>query len=767
MSDALFQALFSHPPVVFNEGDFRFDITTSSLVAAAIVAVIGVLAIVTYRRVRVRDGRVRDRIVLTSLRLATFGLVLFCLLRPTLIVRAAVPQQNVVAVLFDDSRSMQIADMDGRPRAEFLLERFADPSSQLMRSLTDRFQVRTFRFSATAGRVASAAELTFSGDQTRLAAALDGVRDELAGLPMAGVVLLTDGADTSNTPMAETLLALKAQKLPVFTVGVGSSRLPRDIQIDRVSSPRTVLKDASVFIDVVVSNSGFGSRTVTVDVEDEGRIVGSEQVRLPADGSPATVRVRATASETGPRLFTFRVAPQEGEVLTQNNAREAMIQVRDVAEKILYFEGEPRWEMRFLKRAVADDANLEVVALQRTADNKYMRLFVTEPDDPDELATGFPTSREELFRYRGLILGSVEAAAFTGEQLQMIADFVDVRGGGLLVLGGPRALAEGGYGGTPVADVLPLAIDPRTRASEATAFLRLQVEPTQQGGSHAMTQIAETEEASVKRWPELPGVTTINAALPIKPGATLLLNGVDEAGRDYPVLSHQRFGRGKAIALSVQDTWTWQMHASIPVEDQTHERFWRQLLRFLVDGVPGTVEAGVATERVNPGEPVTIEATVVDDTYMQVNDATVVAEVARPSGGEPIDVSLQWTGGRDGRYRGTFVASEAGAYEVTVDADRAGERLGTSSMFVRASPGEAEYFDPTLHEAPLVRIAEETGGRYYRADNIAGIAEDMRHSGRGVTSVEERPLWNMPIVLIALLTLVCAEWGYRRAVGLA
>jgi uncharacterized membrane protein len=396
-----------------------------------------------------------------------------------------------------------------------------------------------------------------------------------------------------------------------------------------------------------------------------------------------------------------------------------------------------------------------------------MRLFVTEPDDPDELATGFPTSREELFRYRGLILGSVEAAAFTGEQLQMIADFVDVRGGGLLVLGGPRALAEGGYGGTPVADVLPLAIDPRTRASEATAFLRLQVEPTQQGGSHAMTQIAETEEASVKRWPELPGVTTINAALPIKPGATLLLNGVDEAGRDYPVLSHQRFGRGKAIALSVQDTWTWQMHASIPVEDQTHERFWRQLLRFLVDGVPGTVEAGVATERVNPGEPVTIEATVVDDTYMQVNDATVVAEVARPSGGEPIDVSLQWTGGRDGRYRGTFVASEAGAYEVTVDADRAGERLGTSSMFVRASPGEAEYFDPTLHEAPLVRIAEETGGRYYRADNIAGIAEDMRHSGRGVTSVEERPLWNMPIVLIALLTLVCAEWGYRRAVGLA
>jgi hypothetical protein len=183
--------------------------------------------------------------------------------------------------------------------------------------------------------------------------------------------------------------------------------------------------------------------------------------------------------------------------------------------------------------------------------------------------------------------------------------------------------------------------------------------------------------------------------------------------------------------------------------------------------VPGPVEVATTTDRVNPGEAVTIEATVADPTYMQVNDASVVAQVSRPRGGEPISVPLQWTGGRDGRYRGTFVATEAGAYEVAVDADRGGTRLGSGTMFVRAAPGEAEYFDPTLHEAPLRRIAEETGGRYYSADNVTGLPEDMRYAGRGVTSVEERPLWNMPIVLIALLALVCAEWGYRRAVGLA
>ena len=80
---------------------------------------------------------------------------------------------------------------------------------------------------------------------------------------------------------------------------------------------------------------------------------------------------------------------------------------------------------------------------------------------------------------------------------------------------------------------------------------------------------------------------------------------------------------------------------------------------------------------------------------------------------------------------------------------------------MRAAPSEAEYFDPTMHAAPLRRIAEETGGKFYTADNAQGIAEDVRYAGRGVTSVEERELWNMPIILITLMGLVCAEWGYR------
>jgi uncharacterized membrane protein len=761
--EKVFQALFSYRPVVFQQGDFRFDITTASFVAAGIAALIMGAAIFTYRTVGV-NGRPRDRVVLTALRMVALALVVFCLFRPTLIVKAAIPQQNVVAVLMDDSRSMQIGDWENnQPRAEFLRQQLAANTSPLLKALSERFLVRTFRFSSTAARVNSVKDLSFGGSQTKIGTALDGVREELAGLPVAGVVLVSDGADTSEASLTNTLLSLKAEKLPVFTVGVGSAKLPKDIQIDRVSTPRTVLKGASLLVDAVITQTGYSGQTVTLDVEDDGRIVGSQKVQLPVDGSPAAVRIRATATEPGPRVFTFKVAPQQGEVVTQNNQRDSLVDVRDVREKILYFEGEPRSEMKFIRRAVADDKNLQIVTLQRTADNKFLRLDV---DTPDELLGGFPKTRDELFAFKGLILGSIEAAAFSADQLQMIADFVDRRGGGLLMLGGARSFAEGGYGGTPVADALPLLIDSRTRAGEPTTFARLKVMPTRAGEAHAVTQIAGSEEASAKRWPDLPQVTMINAPLALKPAATVLLNGTDERGRTDPALVWQPYGRGKSIAFLPQDSWEWQMHATIPLEDMTHENLWRQMLRWLVADVPAPVEARPTVDRVEPGEAVTIEASVVDPTWLDINDAHVMARVTRP-GGATLDVPLQWTGERDGQYRGTFVSTVPGAYEIAVDADRAGKPIGTNNAYVRAGAGDSEYFDPTMHETPLRRIAEETGGRFYTPANVTGLPEDVSYAGRGVTSVEERELWNMPIILIMLVGLVCAEWGYRRAVGLS
>jgi uncharacterized membrane protein len=758
--DSLFQLLFEYRPVVFQQGDFRFD-PSAGAYAATVVAIAATAATVNAYRGPRRRGRARDRAILGALRVATIALLVFCLFRPVLIVKAAVPQQNFLGIILDDSRSMQIADANGAARSEFVRRQLA-AGSPLMKALGDRYVLRVFRFSSGAARVGSSDELTFAGAQTRIGAALESARQELAGLSVAGLVLVSDGADTTDAALTSSLLALKAADLPVFTVGVGRETQTRDVQVDRVTTPRSVLKGTSLLLDAVITQTGYAGETVTLDVEDEGRIVGSQQVRLPPDGGPAAVRVRATASEPGARVFRFRIAPRPGELVTQNNARESLIDVRDGREKILYFEGEPRFELKFIRRAVTEDKNLQVVALQRTADNKYLRLDV---DHPDELIAGFPKTREELFAYRGLILGSIEAGAFTGDQLRMIAEFVDRRGGGLLALGGPRAFSAGGYGGTAVADVLPVVVE-RTAAAETLPVYRLKVAPTRAGEAHAVTQLAANESASTARWSTLPPVTTVNPIATAKPGASALLTGTDEGHRRHIVLAAQRYGRGKAIAFTPQDSWLWQMHASIDVDDKTHENFWGQLLRWLVDGVPGPVEIRTTTDRVEPGDTVDLTAHVTDPTFVDLNDARVVARVTPPTGA-PFDVSMQWTGERAGEYRATFVAADRGHYEAKADATRGGTPLGSAVTHLRAAPGDAEYFDATMHAERLRRIAEETGGRFYNADTVKGLPEDLKYAGRGVTTVEERELWHMPIVLLTLVALVCGEWGYRRKVGLA
>jgi uncharacterized membrane protein len=752
--ESLFQFLFEYRPVVFYQGDFRFSPPAGASLAAAIVIAGVAMAFVSYRVLGDRV-RWRERAVLAALRLSALALVLFCIFRPVLVVKAAVSQQNVLGILIDDSRSMQIADANGT-RGQFARQTFGTPDSPLMRSLSERFLIRTFRFSSASARVASASDLTFSGTQTRLAGAIDSARQELAGLPVSGLVLVTDGADTTDASVADALLASKADAVPVFTVGVGQETLSHDIQIGRVSTPRTALKGTSLLVDAIVTQTGYAGQTVTLDVEDGSRIVGSQPIRLPADGDPAAVRVRFTATEAGPRVFRLKIAPQPGEVVTENNQRDVQIDVRDRRERILYYEGEPRFEMKFMRLAIAEDPNLQLVTLQRTAENKYYRFDV----DPSgvELAAGFPKTREELFGYRAIVLGSVEASAFTGDQLRMLSDFVDVRGGGLLFLGGPHAFAEGGYAGTPVAEVMPVVIE---RSNSPTAAAHVKVRPTRAGEAHAVTQLGDTEEESAERWKSMPPLTALNMIQAIKPGATVLLSGTDERRRDRVVLAFQRYGRGKSIAFPVHDSWQWQMHASMRVDDQTHENFWRQLLRWLVDGVPDAVESRTLTDRVEPGQPVTLTADVVDPRFVELNDAQVVAHVSSPSG-RTEDVPLQWTGERSGQYRATFATSEPGWYQAKLEATRGGKPVGTSTTHVRAVPDDAEYFDAAMHTPLLKRIAEETGGRFYTAGNLQTLPEDLKYSGKGVTAVEERELWHMPILLLALLTIICAEWGLRR-----
>ena len=185
-----------------------------------------------------------------------------------------------------------------------------------------------------------------------------------------------------------------------------------------------------------------------------------------------------------------------------------------------------------------------------------------------------------------------------------------------------------------------------------------------------------------------------------------------------------------------------------------------------MDGVPDHVQPGTMTERVEPGESATLVATVVDPTFVELNDASVVAQVTGPDG-TLTDVSLAWDGERAGEYRASVSTKATGWYEVKLDATRGGKPIGSTVTHFRAAPGDVEYFDATMHAATLRRIADDTGGRFYAAHDTASLADDLRYTGRGTTTVEEHDLWHLPIVLMLLVGLLCAEWGYRRVVGLA
>ena len=485
--ESVFEFFFKYRPEVFSKGDLVFGAPSSVMLLLALGLLIGGPAVMTYAGVRGKSTR-RDRWILSGLRVASLVVLVLCLFRPMLLLSAAIPQRNFVAVLLDDSRSMTIADRDGKARAAYETATFG-PDSALMKELRKKFQVRLFSLNASAQRIENVKGLSFESPQTHIGDAIERVRQELESVPVSGVILVSDGADNSGAPIGDQLLSLRARSIPVFTIGVGAERFDKDIEIRRVEAPHSVMRGSAVAADILIRQRGYANRRLPLIVEDDGKIVAQDTITLPADGDVAPLHVSVFLNRAGARALTFRIPVQPGEQVTQNNAQVALVDVRERREKILYIEGEPRYEARFIRAAVAADSNIQLVTLQRTAEDKFLRLDV---DNGEQLAKGFPKTPGELFAYRAVVLGSIEASFFTQDQMKMLADFVSVRGGGLLFLGGRRSFAEGGYAGTPLSDVMPVSIEGPPVPDSLTFFAELKAVVTPSGRSSAVTQIAST-----------------------------------------------------------------------------------------------------------------------------------------------------------------------------------------------------------------------------------------------------------------------------------
>ena len=765
--ESIFEFLFKYRPVTWSRADFAWGAPYPTWLILVLAAAAVGFALITYRRVGARSD-LRDRTVLTGLRVAAVLLLMVCLMRPMLVLSTALPQRNYVGVLIDDSQSMTIADEGKDPRSAVATQHFIDEKSKVLEELKKRFMVRHFAFSTTTSRVGKPDEMKFEGGQSRLMDALDKAEQDLSAVPVAGMIVVTDGADNSQSPFAEQLLKLKASGIPVSTIGIGQERFKNDVEIVRVEAPATALKGASVIVDLMLAQRGNAGDKRKVTVEDRGRTISEQEITLPADGETVPVRVHFTADDAGPRELKFKVATTSGELLTQNNEQDALVQVSDRREKILYFEGEPRFEPKFLLRALEEDENLQVVLLQRTAENKFLRRNV---DDGDELAGGFPKTREELYKYRAVILGSVEASFFSHDQLQMLSDFVSDRGGSLLLLGGRHAFSEGGYFGTPLADALPIVFGPRRMSSQESEddshFEELNVSLTPAGRIHPATRLAPNETESAERWLKLPPVSSVNRIDEIKPGATELITGAAVRGRArQPILVFQRYGRGKVMAMPVQDVWMWQMHADISVEDETHEILWKQVSRWLVTGVPRPVNIAASNDRVAPNESVVLRANVTDKRYLPLNNAKVTSFATGPGMPEQ-EIPMEWTVDRDGEYRGNFTPKDSGQYRIRTVAYLGDTLLAVDTTYIKSATSKKEYFGSQMNKQLLQRIADETGGKFYTPDNLANLAEDMTYTKSGAVAVQQLDLWDMPFIFMILLGLVGSEWVYRKMRGLA
>src|ERR1700726_441734 len=572
----MFEFLFKYPRAVFSKGDFvLLGAWPKWVLAIFLLGAAAGLAWLIRSRLPQASPHIRNwkAGAIWLLQFALAALLLILLWQPAIMVAELRPQQNIIAVLVDDSRSMAIADTGATREAQAIkaLE------SGVLAGLQKKFQIRIYRVERQILAPSKLDDLkTFTpAPATHIGDDLKQLAGEAADLPIGAVVLLSDGADNSGGIDLDTISTFRSRRIPVHTVGFGAEQAAHDVEInDAVVAPRA-LADSRLAAKVTLRQRGYAGQKAMLTVRDGGKVLAGRQITLAGDGVTQNETLLFNPGDAGAKTLQFSVDPLPGEQNRDNNSLARLVNVESTKRRVLYVEGEPRWEYKFIRRAEQDDRLLTIVSMLRTSEKKIYRQGV---EDPKELADGFPSRAEDLFPYQAIIIGSVEANYFTAAQKELIQQFVDRRGGGLLFLGGRASLGDGGWAASSLADLLPVTLPNKKgtfHRDPATASL------TSAGADNIITRLVEDPAANVERWKKLPYLMDYQEPGTPKPGAVVLAE-MSAAGRKMPLLITENYGRGRTAVLATGGTWRWQM--SQPLEDQTHEEFWQQLLRWLVLG---------------------------------------------------------------------------------------------------------------------------------------------------------------------------------------
>jgi uncharacterized membrane protein len=732
---------------------FAYAVPTWLLIS--LLTLTAALAFVTYRAAW-RALTPWQATVLVALRGVTLVALIVLLLRP-MVPAPAVHREGTVAVVIDSSRSMALRD---RTNGGTRLARAGSLARQrLQPALSRSFKVQVFAAHDTI-ELTEPEHLRPGGTQTDLQRTLHAVEERFRGRGLAGIVLVSDGAETvyrDQPPQREG-------RAPVVTVGMGEP-VKFDREVRSVTADPSVLDGSLVDLAVTVVLRGDAQR-VRLRLLQNGRVV--EMRELTGTNGAPTQQIFTVAPDRGTTtIFRVELDGDARELTLDNNRMEVLVPPPGRRRRVLMLEGAPGFEHTFLKRAWQQDTSLEIDSVVRKgADDQGRDTYYVQASASRSaaLSSGFPDTKEALFVYDTIVLANRDLQTVSRAQLDWIAEFVAERGGGLLAFGA-RTLSGSGLDGSSLQRVLPVTLDERhggiSRASVASDPARLKVMPTAEGLRHPLLRLSTKDGDRVGKWHALPALAGAAPVGAPRPGASVLAVTAAPTGTTVPLVSVQRFGRGRSMIFAGEASWRWKM--LMPARDRTFDTFWRQAVRWLAIQSPDPVVLrGPAVAAM--GSLVPLEAGVRDASFRPVEQPEVQITVHGPDG-EEASLPVAPVPNRPGYYRGALAPAQPGVYRVSVTASRSGQALGTAAQFILAGGIDSELIDPGLNETVLRRIADESGGRYVRPQDVDTIAPWLLQTMPSPQR-EMRDLWHNPWMFVSLIALLSVEWGLRRRWGL-
>lgn len=738
----------------------------------------------------------RRRMTLASLRLATILMAVLAMLRPTVIYSTIRKQPAKLIVLADVSRSMQVADEVGKAtRWSALKEALAD-SWATIAEIEEDLEVQFYAFDSRPRPIAKLADGKWDfdfepeGTQTDLGATLDFVLKSAQGERLAGVVLLSDGAQRMSVPYPRSpqemarQMADAGQRLYVVPFGQSrSSGQSRNISFEELSTSQAV----------PVRNQLRVGGTVRVDGFDNQRFTAQLFVESPAGEMEPVASTPLVAKEAGQRLpfeliyvpetpgeikVSLRVAPQTGEMVTVDNEISTFVTVLKKGLNVLYLEGPARPEQKFIRKA------LQGPPIQ-------VDFFAISPRDRDKTRPGDLADRLKPGKYDVYILGNLDATMFEPGELESLRQSIEARAG-FLMLGGEHSFGAGGYSDTPLADVLPIEVNSLDRQDPQAVSVRADVHWTDPlpllltpfGKTQGFLRLAPGDEGFAK-WEQLPPLRMANKLGKLKPGANVLVETPDHKriliGKDY--------NRGRVLAFAGDTTWRWPLK-NFGVE---HQRFWRQTVLWLArmdESTEGSVTITLPQRRHAPGSKVDFTLAASTPQGDPIPDATFEAELVAP-GGRKIPVQRLRT--KAGETTGSVTETDApGDYTLIVKGKLGTEQIGEARARFIVFDQDLELDNPAADHGLLASLALTTEARSGTGPEDLAPDDTGSTNGRrkatGVLAPEQLPelmarlkkeasrfeittetsqsLWDNWVFLLIFVSLLCVEWYLRKRFGL-